>query len=190
MANEFRDIIVERAKAGVRVLFLVDAFGSTLKKEYMESLEQAGDFWTLYALWFPEVVGGRCREGDRIEHVSGLRRQIKTGQGVPARSIQQHLPISNPGIRGNRNREIGGRILVVSLEKLREPEELMGFAGRIPAPGSLLQTGLRVGEHGGLTRCDQFSGCLADPLDLSGIAGNSRRRTLSPHLELTTSDKD
>ena len=42
MANEFRDIIVERAKAGVRVLFLVDAFGSTLKKEYVESLEKAG----------------------------------------------------------------------------------------------------------------------------------------------------
>ena len=42
MADTFRDILVERARAGVRILFLVDAFGSALPKEYMESLEAAG----------------------------------------------------------------------------------------------------------------------------------------------------
>lgn len=42
MADTFRDILVERAKAGVKVLFLYDAFGTTFPKEYMESLEAAG----------------------------------------------------------------------------------------------------------------------------------------------------
>ena len=42
MADTFRDVVIERARAGVRVLFLYDAFGSTLPKEYFEALEQAG----------------------------------------------------------------------------------------------------------------------------------------------------
>lgn len=43
MADEFRDILVERARAGVKVLFLHDAFGSsTLKKEWLDSLRDAG----------------------------------------------------------------------------------------------------------------------------------------------------
>ncbi len=42
MADTFRDILLERARAGVKILFLVDAFGSALDKEYMDSLEQAG----------------------------------------------------------------------------------------------------------------------------------------------------
>ena len=43
MADEFHDIIVERARAGVKVLFLHDAFGSnTLKKEWLDSLRDAG----------------------------------------------------------------------------------------------------------------------------------------------------
>ena len=43
MANEIRDILVERARAGVKVLFLHDAFGSqSLEKEWFESLERAG----------------------------------------------------------------------------------------------------------------------------------------------------
>jgi cardiolipin synthase len=43
MADEFKDILVERAKAGVKVLFLRDAFGSApLKDEYIEELKNAG----------------------------------------------------------------------------------------------------------------------------------------------------
>jgi cardiolipin synthase len=43
MADEFKDILLERAAAGVRVLFLRDAFGSgPLKKEYIEALERGG----------------------------------------------------------------------------------------------------------------------------------------------------
>ena len=43
LADRFRDVLRERAKAGVRVLFLLDAFGSApLKEEYFESLRAAG----------------------------------------------------------------------------------------------------------------------------------------------------
>src|SRR5215213_4570378 len=43
MADEFKEILLERAAAGVRVLFLRDAFGSgPLKKEYIEELQQGG----------------------------------------------------------------------------------------------------------------------------------------------------
>ncbi|HEV7993736.1 MAG TPA: phospholipase D-like domain-containing protein [Gemmatimonadaceae bacterium] len=43
MADEFKSILLDRAKAGVRVLFLRDAFGSAaLTKEYIEELEQGG----------------------------------------------------------------------------------------------------------------------------------------------------
>ena len=43
MADEFAEIIVERARAGVKVLFLRDAFGSApVPEEYWERLEQAG----------------------------------------------------------------------------------------------------------------------------------------------------
>jgi cardiolipin synthase len=43
MAEEFRAILIERARAGVKVLFLRDAFGSQdLTKEYTESLRAAG----------------------------------------------------------------------------------------------------------------------------------------------------
>ena len=43
MADEFKEILLERAAAGVRVLFLRDAFGSgPLKKEYIEELERGG----------------------------------------------------------------------------------------------------------------------------------------------------
>src|SRR5919107_1590022 len=43
MADEFKEILLERAAAGVRILFLRDAFGSgPLPKEYIEELEQAG----------------------------------------------------------------------------------------------------------------------------------------------------
>jgi cardiolipin synthase A/B len=43
MADEFKSILLERAKAGVRILFLRDAFGSgALTKEYIAELEQGG----------------------------------------------------------------------------------------------------------------------------------------------------
>lgn len=42
MANTFREILIERAKAGVEVYFLYDSFGTTLKKEYFEPLKAAG----------------------------------------------------------------------------------------------------------------------------------------------------
>ncbi len=42
LADKLRDILLERARAGVRVLFLYDAFGSSLPKEYIEGLEGAG----------------------------------------------------------------------------------------------------------------------------------------------------
>ncbi len=42
MADELRDILVERAAAGVRILFLYDAFGTSFKKEYLASLRAAG----------------------------------------------------------------------------------------------------------------------------------------------------
>ncbi len=43
MATEIKDILVERARAGVQILFLFDAFGSqSLEKEWFDSLETAG----------------------------------------------------------------------------------------------------------------------------------------------------
>jgi cardiolipin synthase len=42
MADELQSILVERAKSGVRVLFLYDAFGTTLKDEYIDALRAAG----------------------------------------------------------------------------------------------------------------------------------------------------
>ena len=42
MADTLSEILVDRARAGVRVLFLYDAFGSSLKKEYMATLQAAG----------------------------------------------------------------------------------------------------------------------------------------------------
>jgi cardiolipin synthase len=42
MADELREILVERARAGVRVLFLYDAFGSSFPKEYIQALKAAG----------------------------------------------------------------------------------------------------------------------------------------------------
>src|SRR5262249_32652329 len=43
VADRFAEAMRERAKAGVRVLFLLDAFGSgKLTKEYLQSLVEAG----------------------------------------------------------------------------------------------------------------------------------------------------
>ena len=42
MADELKTILVERAQAGVRVLFLYDAFGTSFKKEYLHALRAGG----------------------------------------------------------------------------------------------------------------------------------------------------
>lgn len=42
MADELREILVDRARAGVQILFLYDAFGSSFPKEYLEALQAAG----------------------------------------------------------------------------------------------------------------------------------------------------
>ena len=42
VADTLQQILVERARAGVRVLFLYDAFGSSLPKRYHEDLRRAG----------------------------------------------------------------------------------------------------------------------------------------------------
>jgi cardiolipin synthase len=42
MATMLHDILVERARAGVKVYFLYDAFGTSLPKEYFASLKAAG----------------------------------------------------------------------------------------------------------------------------------------------------
>ena len=42
VADTLRELITERARAGVRVLFLYDSFGSSLKKEYFRALKDAG----------------------------------------------------------------------------------------------------------------------------------------------------
>jgi cardiolipin synthase A/B len=42
MADELSAILIERARAGVRILFLYDSFGSSFKKEYLKALCDAG----------------------------------------------------------------------------------------------------------------------------------------------------
>jgi cardiolipin synthase len=42
MADTLSEILIERARAGVKVLFLYDAFGTSFKKEYLQRLRDAG----------------------------------------------------------------------------------------------------------------------------------------------------
>jgi cardiolipin synthase len=42
MADMLRDVLTERASAGVKVMFLYDAFGSSLPKKYVNTLRHAG----------------------------------------------------------------------------------------------------------------------------------------------------
>jgi cardiolipin synthase len=42
MADELTEILVERARAGVRVLFLYDAWGTSFKREHVDTLRTAG----------------------------------------------------------------------------------------------------------------------------------------------------
>ncbi len=80
MADTFRDILMERARAGVKVLFLVDAFGTTLKKPYFEALESAGVETCVFRpmhLWHANTIQHRsharvvCIDG-RIGYTGGF----------------------------------------------------------------------------------------------------------------------
>lgn len=42
MADTLREILIERASAGVKILFLYDAFGSSFPREYVRALKDAG----------------------------------------------------------------------------------------------------------------------------------------------------
>ena len=42
MADTLSEILIERARAGVKVLFLYDAFGTSFKKEYLKKLQAGG----------------------------------------------------------------------------------------------------------------------------------------------------
>src|SRR5687767_1212688 len=42
MADELSEILIERARAGVKVLFLYDAWGTSFKKKYVETLCDGG----------------------------------------------------------------------------------------------------------------------------------------------------
>jgi cardiolipin synthase len=42
MADTLSEILIERARAGVKILFLYDAFGTSFKKEYLQALRDAG----------------------------------------------------------------------------------------------------------------------------------------------------
>jgi cardiolipin synthase A/B len=42
MADELSDILIDRARAGVKVLFLYDAFGTSFKREYLQKLRDSG----------------------------------------------------------------------------------------------------------------------------------------------------
>ncbi len=74
MAEEFREILVERARAGVKVLFLRDAFGSQdLTKEYVQALRDAGvevaDFRPTH--WY-ELHKAHNRSHIRVAVIDGL----------------------------------------------------------------------------------------------------------------------
>ena len=73
MADELRDILVERAGAGVRILFLRDAFGAgTLTDEYIESLEAAG-------VQVAEFRPTRWYELHKVQHRSHIRVVVVDG---------------------------------------------------------------------------------------------------------------
>jgi cardiolipin synthase A/B len=42
VADELREVLVDRARAGVEVLLLLDAFGSSFKRDYLDALRAAG----------------------------------------------------------------------------------------------------------------------------------------------------
>jgi cardiolipin synthase len=74
MADEFADIVIERARAGVRVAFLRDAFGSApLPGEYLERLERGG---VRLAVFRPT----RAWELHKIQHRSHIRVVVVDGR--------------------------------------------------------------------------------------------------------------
>jgi cardiolipin synthase len=74
MADEFADIVIERAKAGVHVLFLRDAFGSSpLTKEYLDRLEAGG---VQIATFRPT----RWWELHKVQHRSHIRVVVIDGR--------------------------------------------------------------------------------------------------------------
>jgi len=73
MADELRDILVERARDGVRVLFLRDAFGAApLKEEYIDGLKAAG-------VEVAEFRPTRWYELHKVQHRSHIRVVVVDG---------------------------------------------------------------------------------------------------------------
>ncbi len=56
VAEQLREALTERARAGVEVLFLLDAFGSSLGKEYFESLRAAGVEVAKFRAFRPHMI--------------------------------------------------------------------------------------------------------------------------------------
>ena len=74
MADEFAEIVIDRAKAGVRVQFLRDAFGSgPLPDEYLERLERGG---VRLAVFRPT----RAWELHKVQHRSHIRVVVVDGR--------------------------------------------------------------------------------------------------------------
>ncbi len=74
MADELADIVIERARAGVHVLFLRDAFGSAkLTREYLERLEAGG---VRMAVFRPT----RPWELHKVQHRSHIRVVVVDGR--------------------------------------------------------------------------------------------------------------
>jgi cardiolipin synthase A/B len=74
MADEFAEIVLDRVRAGVRVLFLRDAFGSApLPKEYLDRLEAGG---VTVAVFRPT----RWWELHKVQHRSHIRVVVVDGR--------------------------------------------------------------------------------------------------------------
>jgi cardiolipin synthase len=74
MADEFADILIERARAGIRVLFIRDGFGSQdLPEEYLDRIEAAG---VTLAVFRP----ARWYELHKVHHRSHIRVVVIDGQ--------------------------------------------------------------------------------------------------------------
>ena len=73
MAEELKAILIERARAGVKVLFLRDAFGSgSLKKEYLRELTDAGvEVCTFRPTHWYELHKAQSRSHIRVVVVDG-----------------------------------------------------------------------------------------------------------------------